>query len=286
VRLRRRRPPAARPAPLPPEEAARLGRVPETGDFLTGNGFAARCGHVVNYEDLVLNEDADNDWWFCKVDHLEWFFAELEPPGPYVLVSHNGDYPIGEAFRRQLRSRRLAGWLAANAAFSHPKLIPIPLGIANPGWEHGDPRALRAAQAESTSKTELFDVSFSLATNERERRYCLEQTGLQLAPRVPHPEYLARLGSAYFCVSPSGYGIDTHRTWEALYLRTVPVVRRSALTDEYADLPIVALDDWADFGSIEFGPELHRRLTAGWDPGALSMDAFIARLRRRLGSRA
>jgi len=265
-----------------PEEAERLGRPPESGEFLTGNGFADRCRHVLNYDGLVVNEQVENDWWFCKVDHLERFFDELLPRERFVLVSHNGDYPIDERYRRQLRRRRLRAWFAANVAFRHRKLIPIPLGIANPAWAHGDPEALRAARAAAGRRTELFDVSFSLETNEGERRYCLEQTGLTLAPRLEHRAYLARLAASYFCVSPSGHGLDTHRTWEALYLGTVPVVIRSALTDEYPDLPWVVLDDWADFRTESFSPELHERLTASWDPASLSMDAFAARLQRRV----
>jgi hypothetical protein len=263
------------------EEAERLGRPPESGEFLTGNGLAARCRHVLNYDGLEVNEHVDNDWWFCKVDHLERFFAELLPREPFVLVSHNGDYPIDERFRRQLRRRRLRAWFAANVAFHHRKLIPVPLGIANPAWEHGDPGALHAARETAGPRTELFDVSFSLETNEDERRYCLEQTGLELAPRLDHRAYLARLAASYFCLSPSGYGIDTHRTWEALYLGTVPVVIRSPLTDEYADLPWVVLDDWADFRSVDFSPQLHARLTASWDPASLSVESLVARLERR-----
>jgi hypothetical protein len=267
--------------PLLPEDAERLGRPPASGDFLTGNGFAAQCRYVINYDGLVVNEHVHNGWWFCKVDHLPRFFEELLPRKRFVLVSHNSDYPIDERYRRQLRRRRLRAWFAANVAFRHRKLIPIPLGIANPAWAHGDPQALSAVRLASGPRTQLFDVSFSLETNEAERRYCLDQTGLTLAPRLEHRAYLARLASSYFCVSPSGHGLDTHRTWEALYLRTVPIVTRSALTDEYPELPMVVLDDWAEFRRVRFSAELYERLMRRWDAGDLSVDAFMMRLRRR-----
>jgi hypothetical protein len=280
MRLRR----STSPPPPPHEDAERLGGLPEDVAFLTGNGFAARCRHVINYDGLVVNEHVANDWWFCKVDHLDWFFAESLPRQPFVLISHNGDYPIGERYRRQLRRRQLRAWFAANVALRHPKLIPIPLGIANPVWPHGDPRPLRAAQAGSGAKSELFDVSFGIETNEPERTYCLEQIALPLLPRLRHAEYLARLASTYFCIAPSGHGLDTHRMWEALYVRSVPVVTRSSLVEEYAELPLVVLDDWSEFRTVDFSPELHRRLTSGWDPSALSADAFVERLERRLAT--
>jgi hypothetical protein len=281
VKLRRRAEP---PVPISSADAERLGRLPVDAAFVTGNGFAGSCRHVFNYAGLTENEAAETDWWFCKVDHVDWLLERHAPRSEFVLVSHNGDEAIGPRHSRSLRRRGLRAWLAANVELRHPKLIPIPLGIANPGWEHGDPTVLREGQG--AAKRELFDVSFSLDTNPEERRYCLEQTGLELAPRLPHREYVQRLAAAHFCVSPSGNGIDTHRTWEALYLHTVPVVLRGALADEWSDLPLVVLDDWAEFRTIDFSPELYDRLMQDWDPASLSMDAVIARLHRRVASLA
>ena len=210
---------------------------------------------------------------------------EHAPRRRFVLVTHNSDYPVDVRYRRLLRSLRIRAWFAANVAFRHRKLVPLPLGIANPSWEHGDPETLRAAQVASSRKSILVDVSFSLDTNPAERRRCLEASGLPLGSRVPYRDHLARLAASYFCLSPRGYGIDTHRTWEALYLRTVPVVTRSALTDEYRDLPWIVLDDWSQLGSLELTPELYARTMGDWQPSALSLDALVARMCRRVSSR-
>lgn len=37
-----------------------------------------------------------------------------------------------------------------------------------------------------------------------------------------------------FCASPHGNGLDCHRTWEALCLGCVPIVKSSPLDDLYA----------------------------------------------------
>lgn len=250
------------------------------GELITGDGLAARCRHVFDGVPK-MQPDADEDWWFCRRDQLEQFLRTAAPRRRFVLVTHNSDYPVDLGDRRVLRSPRIRKWFAANVALHHRKLVPLPLGVANPHWEHGDPAPLRAAQAISRKAT-LVDVSFSLNTNTAVRRYCLEQTGLELAPRLPHPAYLLRLAEAYFCVSPSGNGIDAHRTWEALYLKTVPIVTRSPLTDEYADLPWIVLDDWSRFRSLELSESLYERLMGSWDPAALSLDALVGRMRRRL----
>ena len=250
-------------------------------EFVTGDGLAARCRHVFDGT-LQTHPEREEDWWFCKLDQLDAFMATAAPRRRFVLVTHNSDYPVDVRYRRLLRQWRIRTWFAANVALDHRKLRPLPLGIANAHWEHGDPEPLRAAQATSDRKTALIDVSFSLETNAALRRYCLEQTGLEPAPRVPPPQYLLRLASAYFCLSPSGYGIDTHRTWEALYVRTIPIVTRSALTDEYRELPWIVLDDWSEFRSLDLSPTLYERMMGDWDPASVSLDALVARMRRRV----
>jgi hypothetical protein len=271
-----------RPPLDPPDRVAAYSLVPEDESFITGNGIARRCGHVLNYDVLTVNEDAEADWWFCKADFLEYFFRELAPREPFVLFSHNSDRPIDARFLRELRRPRLAAWFAQNPAIDHAKLRALPIGIANPRWRHGDQAGLRRVQAAALPKRELFETSFSIETNVEERRYCLEQTGLSLAGRVDHDGYLERLASARFCIAPSGNGIDTHRTWEALYLRTIPVVTRSVLADQHRDLPLIVLDDWSQFRSVEFSEELYDRTIGDWSPDELRLDRYLERVQRLL----
>jgi hypothetical protein len=269
------RPPSGAPNP-------ELSAAPADDWFITGNGIARCCRYVLNYGELSVNEGVDNSWWFCKSDFLEYFFRELAPKEPFVLFTHNSDRTIGEGFLRELRRPRLIAWFAQNPGVEHPKLRALPIGIANPRWRHGDQAVLRRVQLAERPKRELFDVSFVVESNEAERRYCLEQTGLRLAERVGHEAYLERLASARFCLSPRGNGIDTHRTWEALYLRTVPIVTRNLVTDHHPDLPMIVLDDWSQFRSLDFSPELYEQTIGDWSPSMLRLDSYLDRVERTI----
>jgi hypothetical protein len=279
LRRRLRKPEYLRPPYGSAENVESLSRTPVDEDFITGNGIAARCRYVLNYDELRVNEGADNNWWFCKADYLEYFFAKLAPADPFVLFSHNSDRSIGSSFARELRRRSLRAWLAQNPSFEHPKLRALPIGIANPAWPHGDQDELRRVQEAPPPRTRLFDASFSLDTNVAARTYCVEQTEITPTPSQPFPGYLRQLASSYFCIAPAGNGIDTHRVWEALYLRTVPVVTRSLVTDHHADLPLVVLDDWAQFKSVEFSEQLYERVIGDWSPIALRLDHYLDRVR-------
>ena len=49
-----------------------------------------------------------------------------------------------------------------------------------------------------------------------------------------------------FVVSPFGNGYDCHRTWEALILGCIPIVKTSGLDSLYDDLPVLIVQDWTD----------------------------------------
>jgi hypothetical protein len=48
-----------------------------------------------------------------------------------------------------------------------------------------------------------------------------------------------------FCISPHGHGLDCHRTWEALALGCVPIVKSSPLDPLYSKFPIWIVQDWS-----------------------------------------
>ena len=66
----------------------------------------------------------------------------------------------------------------------------------------------------------------------------------------------------------------------------MPIVTRSLLTDRHPDLPLIVLDDWAEFRTIEFTPELYERTWGGWSSDKLSLDAYLARVKIQLSPRA
>jgi hypothetical protein len=49
-----------------------------------------------------------------------------------------------------------------------------------------------------------------------------------------------------FVISPHGNGLDCHRTWEALCLGCIPIVKTSKIDKLYEDLPVLIVNDWVD----------------------------------------
>ena len=49
-----------------------------------------------------------------------------------------------------------------------------------------------------------------------------------------------------FVLSPLGNGLDCHRTWEALVLGAIPIVKSGPLDPLYSDLPVLIVQEWSD----------------------------------------
>ena len=89
------------------------------------------------------------------------------------------------------------------------------------------------------------------------------------------------LASSHFVLSPRGNGLDCFRTWEALALGTIPIVKKSGPFDAiYEGLPVLLVDRWEDV-TLELlerilqewrhrrFPNLKRISIAGWLPESL-----------------
>jgi hypothetical protein len=65
----------------------------------------------------------------------------------------------------------------------------------------------------------------------------------KLVPRKQ--SFINQLEYAYV-ISPHGNGLDCHRTWEALVLGCIPIVKSSCLDQLYDELPVLIVEDWSD----------------------------------------
>jgi hypothetical protein len=182
--------------------------------------------------------------------HLLESFARVVLPRldhRFVLITHNSDVGIDERFRPLLDDQRIIQHFAQNALIKHPKLTPLPIGIANAQWPHGDIDSL-VAVAPPAARRNIVYCNFEIGTNPGVRaplkQRLMNNPNVWHAPGRPFAEYLSDMAGCRWCVSPPGNGVDCHRTWEALYLGVIPIVQASAAGAAlHGGLPIVQLDD-------------------------------------------
>jgi hypothetical protein len=95
-----------------------------------------------------------------------------------------------------------------------------------------------------------------------------------MSNKLPFKEYLEELSKSYFVISPNGNGIDCHKTWEALYLRSIPIVTKSINIDFYRDYPIIVIDDWSKFNPNDFNVDLYNKTWGDFNIKNLNIKHF------------
>lgn len=238
-----------------------LGLRPSSRPYVSGDSFRALAHRVLDKGgDLDGSRVKSGEVVFVDADEIPRFKESILPVirERFVLVSHNADRNIDERYAALADDPRILAWFAQNAVLRHPKVHPLPIGLEN-RLKHnngivGDFDRLRARPA---TKAMRIVYAFSVGTNEAERRPALE--AIRSSPLADGPSwtvsrsYRERLGGYAFALSPPGNGFDCHRTWEALYLGVVPIVKRSAFFEAFPGLPALAVDDWSEVARWDEG---------------------------------
>jgi hypothetical protein len=249
------------------------GARPSSEPYVSGDSFRAIADHVVEWRSRVDPRCVKPaDVVFVQSSEIGRFTASILPDiaAPFVLITHNGDLDIDESFSPLANDARILHWFAQNALLRHPKLTAVPIGLENRFFHaHGVVRDFERLSQRPSKKINRILHGFKIGNNPAERTAAAEALrAMPLADGVSlrnARRYRKLLHSYGFVASPPGAGVDCFRTWEALYLGVVPIVKRSAFYDLFPGLPVLLLDDWNEI--------------TRWD------EAFLAKTREILSPR-
>ena len=197
----------------------------------------------------------------------------------FVLITGDGDgvlfediFPSFSEFERFIQSEKVIHWYAQDLSLSHPKISPIPVGLdyhtlterqhywgpmKSPLDQEKDLLSVRD-QSEPFWNRKIkcysnFHFNFHVDRHGNDRQQAVDQIPPDCI--FYEPEEVSRLESwkrqseYAFVVSPHGNGLDCHRTWEALILGCIVVVKESSLDPLYTDLPVLILKSWSDLNN-------------------------------------
>ena len=214
-----------------------------------------------------LNSEISNPYFiFCYTHRVKELSKKIHLfKNNFALVTHNSDGEIRyEAeILNILNCPKLDKWYSQNICIDHPKLYFLPIGIANSQWVHGNINIFNneAIKNNSSNKTKNIYFNFNIDTNKAKRRRCFESLKNKLVwlNNVSPSENIIRLNQYKFCICPEGNGVDSHRLWEALYLKTVPIVIRSEFTNilQKNKVPLVILNSWSELDETKLNYNEH-----------------------------
>lgn len=177
----------------------------------------------------------------------------------FNLILHNSDHSFNENHMVLYNIKNLNKIFTQNInVIPNNNLIPLPIGMANSQWSHGCLRCMEKVleRLPNIQKTEMFYFNFKIKTNSKARGECYNKIinskyKIKNIPNMSYTEYLKTLAKHKYAICPIGNGIDTHRFWECLYLKVVPICKRNHLTSYFEKfIPLRQVNDWSDIDSF------------------------------------
>jgi hypothetical protein len=240
-------------------------KIQQLCDIYLGNQEDFNFNHVIS-KDIkkhsylnTINCPFDNEYRvFCYSHNINLLSQKIHLfKNNFILITHNSDVEIRETSEifTILNCKKLQKWYGQNICFEHPKLYFLPIGIANSQWPHGNLSIFAdiSFMKNLSKKTHKVYFNFRIDTNKIKRQDCYVKliNKLQWLNNITPTENLKRLSNYEFCICPGGNGVDTHRLWECLYLKVVPIVIKSEFTTILLkhNIPLLILNNWEEFDS-------------------------------------
>lgn len=179
----------------------------------------------------------------------------------FILITHNSDKNIVNndiSINIIYTCSKLLKWYAQNLCYENHKLYLLPIGIANQQWDHGiNFYKFYKTLNNDTNNTKLITKTkniyfwFNIDTNKAKRNICYNSIikKIPFLNKINSTDNFQRLSEYKYCICPEGNGVDTHRFWEALYLKCVPIVINSVFINiikKNTNLPMIILNSWDD----------------------------------------
>jgi len=194
---------------------------------------------------------------FCYGHRINDFAKKLKfLKNKCVIIFGNSDEnQTLEKCQPYIDCQKVSHIFCQNLMFHHYKVSFIPIGLANSHWDHGNIQYF--LNIKEIIKTKEILCSFKVHTNPTLRTKCLqyvEEIGIENRHFENQQDYLNELASSKFCISPEGNGIDCHRFWECIWLKTIPIVIRNPLVEKISKMgiPCIILDDWSELKTYKF----------------------------------
>jgi hypothetical protein len=249
--------------------------------FIASKSFIYLCDHYtpspksesIDIPDTYPNKDGDKI--YIHNTALNNFVNNYLPNIKYrfILLSGDCDKTIPEDYEKEvniiLNNPFLITWYSQNCTIVLDKLKQLPIGLdyhtlVNSSTSWGNQQSVIEQENDLTMIKNMniskinkcyanfyFNIKFAnFARYGYDRADAYSQIQRDLV--FYEPNILKRINTwknmtkYKYVISPMGQGMDCHRTWEAIILGCIPIVKTSPLDTLFNGLPILIVKNWSD----------------------------------------
>jgi hypothetical protein len=203
---------------------------------------------------------------------------------PFKLITNNSDCTLPNDFQNEsdviLNNQYLIHWFSQNWVGYHLKVTRIPIGLDYHSlrptkekrliWEQPERNAWGIKKQPIAQEYELlqikdnsrpfwdremkgyanFHFAMTMGYAKTDRPDALNTIPRDLVfyqpAKVTRDICWKNMVKHAFIVSPHGNGLDCHRTWEALALGCIPIVKSSGIDPLFDELPVWIVHNWTE----------------------------------------
>jgi hypothetical protein len=221
----------------------------------------------------------DGDCIYIKFAFIRDFIAQILPRINYkfILITGDGDEVMPNnifdmnTFYTIINDNMIIHWYSVNCIESlHTKFSLIPIGVNFHSLSFGEFCGWHSSSQTPVEQENIINniklnsepfynreikcySNFHFVTYQEfgnPRKEAIEKISNDLIfyepnliPRINTWENQVKYA---FVISPMGHGMDCHRTWEALILGCIVIVKKSELDSLYENLPVLIVNDWSE----------------------------------------
>ena len=203
----------------------------------------------------------------------------------FIVISHNSDVNIDESF---IVPKNVLKWHSQNVKVTSSTVKSIPIGLENDRWFVKDRKKEKMQDRLSQAKgcRNWVYMNFNIDTNPKARQPVYDLFAKSRFVTVDmhkngfnFDKYLDNIYHHRFVLCPRGNGMDTHRTWESLYMNTIPIEKRNTNNQFYKDLPICFVDSWEEITEEFLEREYIRIKSHQWKMEMLTFEYWKNKIR-------
>ena len=270
------------------------------------------CNSDYNYLQRMIENMFDGMTIYVCSDLLPYFFKNIfsKINKQFTLISGDSDLCIPKEALSEgetndlINSPYLIKWFLQNTLIqNHSKIHQLPIGLdyhtilnnPNHKWKLPNEGHLPIEQEKilfsvfKNSKPFFMRIPkiYVNFTNENDR-FGDRKKSLSTIPKnllvinntfVPRTTNWLNIKNFTFVLSPFGNGMDCHRTWEALSLGSIPIIKGNGFSKMFEDLPVLIVNDWREINQELLNNTIKKFKTTHFNYDKLKLEYWINKIK-------